>query len=169
MEACPRQSEYEPVEAFAGAECAPRLPSSLLGSGAKRQPDQREERPTLPRRGAPRQLRLSRDGPGRRRQSGALRNARLGQGREHPVVAPVNKALFGSWDGSRLAYNWAYDLQLSGAKGGKLGSFMYPTAEGKTGRFDSLDPDNFKSRSVCGSRSLRTHSERDPHPRSGLG
>lgn len=62
----------------------------------------------------------------------------------HPVVAPVNKALFGGWEGNWLAYNWAHDLALPGAKGGKLGFFMYPTAEDDKGRFDSLAPDDFK-------------------------
>jgi transglutaminase-like putative cysteine protease len=63
---------------------------------------------------------------------------------QHPVVAPVNKALFGGWEGNWLAYNWAHDLQLPGAKGGKLGFFMYPTGEDASGRFDSLAPDEFR-------------------------
>lgn len=63
---------------------------------------------------------------------------------EHPVVAPVNQALFGGWEGNWLAYNWAHDLALPGARHGRLGFFMYPTAEDASGRFDSLDPDSFK-------------------------
>ena len=62
----------------------------------------------------------------------------------NPVVAPVNKALFGGWEGNWLAFNQAHDVALPGAKAGKLGFFMYPTAEDAKGRFDSLDPDNFK-------------------------
>lgn len=62
----------------------------------------------------------------------------------HPVVAPVNKALFGGWEGNWLAFNQAHDLEMPGTRHGKLGFFMYPTAEDGKGRFDSLDPDSFK-------------------------
>jgi len=62
----------------------------------------------------------------------------------HPVVAPVNKALFGGWEGNWLAFNRAHDVALPGATKGKLGFFMYPVAEDATGRFDSLAPDDFK-------------------------
>jgi transglutaminase-like putative cysteine protease len=63
---------------------------------------------------------------------------------DHPVVAPVYKALFGSWEGNWLAYNTAHDVALPGAKGPKLGFLMYPHAETAEGRLDSYDPDNFK-------------------------
>lgn len=63
---------------------------------------------------------------------------------QHPVVAPVNKALFGGWEGNWLAFNVAHDLRLPGSKGEKLGFFMYPNAETDKGRLDQLDPDNFK-------------------------
>jgi transglutaminase-like putative cysteine protease len=62
----------------------------------------------------------------------------------HPLVAPVKRALFGSWEGNWLAYNVAHDVALPGAKGAKLGFFMYPNAETEKERLDSLDPDNFK-------------------------
>ena len=62
----------------------------------------------------------------------------------HPVVAPVKKALFGGWEGNWLAYNVAHDVALPGAKGPRLGFFMYPQAENDNGRYDSLDPDSFK-------------------------
>lgn len=62
----------------------------------------------------------------------------------HPVVAPVYRGLFGAWEGNWLAFNQAHDVALPGAKHGKLGFFMYPVAEDGSGRFDSLDPDNFK-------------------------
>jgi transglutaminase-like putative cysteine protease len=63
----------------------------------------------------------------------------------HPVVAPVKKALFGGWEGNWLAYNTAHDVVLPGATGAdKLGFFMYPQAENANGRYDPLDPDNFK-------------------------
>ena len=62
----------------------------------------------------------------------------------HPVVSPVNKALFGGWEGNWLAFNVAHDVKLPGSRGPKLGFFMYPNAENSVGRLDQLDPDNFK-------------------------
>lgn len=63
----------------------------------------------------------------------------------HPVVAPVKKALFGGWEGNWLAFNTAHDVALPGAQvGSRLGFLMYPQAESGKGRYDSLDPDNFK-------------------------
>jgi transglutaminase-like putative cysteine protease len=62
----------------------------------------------------------------------------------NPVVAPVNKALFGGWEGNWMAYNTAHDLALPNSKGEKLGFFMYPMAEDETGRFDPYAPDDFK-------------------------
>lgn len=63
---------------------------------------------------------------------------------DHPVVAPVHKALFGAWEGNWLAYNVAHDVSLPGAKGPKLPFLMYPQAETADGRLDPYDPDNFK-------------------------
>ena len=63
---------------------------------------------------------------------------------QHPVVAPVNKALFGGWEGNWLAYNTAHDVALPGSTGKPLGFFMYPNGETAKGRIDQLDPDNFK-------------------------
>ena len=62
----------------------------------------------------------------------------------HPVVAPVNKGLFGGWEGNWLGFNVAHDLKLPGAKGGPIGFFMYPNGENAEGRFDELEPDQFK-------------------------
>lgn len=62
----------------------------------------------------------------------------------NPVVAPVNKALFGGWEGNWMAYNTAHDVALPNAKGDKLGFFMYPVGENAAGRFDSYAPDDFK-------------------------
>ena len=62
----------------------------------------------------------------------------------NPVVAPVNKALFGGWEGNWMAYNTAHDVALPKSQGEKLGFFMYPTAENAGGRFDSYAPDDFK-------------------------
>lgn len=63
---------------------------------------------------------------------------------DHPVVAPVYKALFGAWEGNWMAYNTAHDLVLPGARGERLGFFMYPMAENAQGRFDPYAPDDFK-------------------------
>lgn len=63
---------------------------------------------------------------------------------DHPVVAPVNRALFGSWEGNWLAWNMAHDLKLPQAQGPELGFFMYPTAETGGERLDSYAPDSFK-------------------------
>ncbi|MDI1339154.1 transglutaminase domain-containing protein [Polaromonas sp.] len=61
-----------------------------------------------------------------------------------PVVAPVNKALFGGWEGNWMAYNTAHDIALPNSKLEKLGFFMYPVGENAGGRFDSYAPDDFK-------------------------
>jgi len=63
---------------------------------------------------------------------------------QHPVVAPVSRALFGGWEGNWMAYNHAHDLLLPQARGPKLPFFMYPVAEHADGRFDSYAPDDFK-------------------------
>jgi transglutaminase-like putative cysteine protease len=62
-----------------------------------------------------------------------------------PLVAPVNKALFGGWEGNWLAFNNAHDVVLPGSTvGGPLGFLMYPQAENANGRYDALDPDHFR-------------------------
>jgi transglutaminase-like putative cysteine protease len=63
---------------------------------------------------------------------------------QHPIVAPINKGLFGAWEGNWMAYNTAHDVTLPNSKGGKLGFFMYPVAETAAGRLDSYSPDTFK-------------------------
>jgi transglutaminase-like putative cysteine protease len=63
---------------------------------------------------------------------------------DHPVVAPVNKALFGGWEGNWLAWNNAHDVALPGSSGPKLGFFMYPAAETGDERLDAYSPDAFK-------------------------
>ncbi len=63
---------------------------------------------------------------------------------QHPIVAPINKGLFGAWEGNWMAYNTAHDVTLPHSKGGKLGFFMYPVAETAAGRLDSYAPDTFK-------------------------
>lgn len=61
-----------------------------------------------------------------------------------PKVAAARAALFGSWEGNWLAYNFAHDLELPGAKGPPLEFLMYPQAETAAGHLDCLDPDNLK-------------------------
>ncbi|GAB3648176.1 transglutaminase-like domain-containing protein [Ramlibacter alkalitolerans] len=61
----------------------------------------------------------------------------------HPVVTPVRKALFGSWEGNWMGYNTASDVKLPGARQGKLGFFMYPQAETAAGARDPYEPDSF--------------------------
>jgi len=64
----------------------------------------------------------------------------------HPIVAPVNAALFGGWEGNWMAYNTSHDVALPGSRGAKLGFLMYPQAETRGERVDSLDPDTFRYR-----------------------
>ena len=63
---------------------------------------------------------------------------------QHPVVAPVNKALFGGWEGNWVAWNMAHDVKLPQAQGPALGFLMYPMAETGGERLDSYAPDAFK-------------------------
>jgi transglutaminase-like putative cysteine protease len=65
---------------------------------------------------------------------------------EHPVVASVNRALFGSWEGNWLGWNMAHDLRLPQAEGPALGFFMYPMAETGGERLDPYAPDSFQYR-----------------------
>jgi transglutaminase-like putative cysteine protease len=59
-------------------------------------------------------------------------------------VQRMRRVLFGAWEMNWLAYNYAHDVQLPGAKGPKVGFFMYPNGETAAGRLDPLDPDSFK-------------------------
>lgn len=64
-----------------------------------------------------------------------------------PKVLAIRDYLFGNWEMNWMAYNYDHDITLPGSKLGKNGEIpflMYPQAENKEGRFDSLDPDNFK-------------------------
>lgn len=70
-----------------------------------------------------------------------------------PVVAPVERALFGSWEGNWIAWNSASDVVLPGAKQPQLGFFMYPVAENADGAFDSYSPEDFKYRITAVERS----------------
>lgn len=63
---------------------------------------------------------------------------------QNAIVQPVNKALFGGWEGNWMAYNDAHDVKLPNSKGPSLGFFMYPVAENASGRLNSYAPDDFK-------------------------
>lgn len=63
---------------------------------------------------------------------------------DHPLVAPVRKALFGGWEGNWMAYNFAHDLKLPGKGIGKVGFLMYPQAETRGEAYDSLAPETFQ-------------------------
>ncbi|MDB5428879.1 MAG: transglutaminase domain protein, partial [Phenylobacterium sp.] len=62
-----------------------------------------------------------------------------------PPIAPVNKALFGSWEGNWVGWNTAHVIRLpgSGAKS-TLPFLMYPQGQNDAGRFDELAPDSFR-------------------------
>lgn len=62
---------------------------------------------------------------------------------DHPIVAPVRKALFGRWEGNWIAYNAASDVPLPGSSGKPLPFLMYPQAESGGRRRDPLDAENF--------------------------
>lgn len=62
----------------------------------------------------------------------------------HEVAAPVYGALFGSWEGNWMGYNVAHDVALPGSTGPRIGFLMYPQAELRGERVDSLDPDTFQ-------------------------
>lgn len=64
----------------------------------------------------------------------------------HEVAAPVYSALFGSWEGNWMGYNVAHDVTLPGSSGPKVAFLMYPQAETRGERVDSLDPDTFRYR-----------------------
>lgn len=63
---------------------------------------------------------------------------------DNPKVADARKTLFGAWEGNWLAYNFAHDIALPGAKGPKVAFLMYPQAECGPNRLDCLDPDALK-------------------------
>lgn len=63
----------------------------------------------------------------------------------NPVAAPVNKALFGGWEGNWVGWNTAHDLKLPNySRPATLPFLMYPQGENASGRFDELAPDSFR-------------------------
>jgi transglutaminase-like putative cysteine protease len=63
---------------------------------------------------------------------------------DDPKVVAARKALFGSWETNRLAYNIGHDVILPGSGGLKIAYLMYPEAMTGGQQLDSLDPANFK-------------------------
>ena len=64
---------------------------------------------------------------------------------KHPLIAPVNKALFGSWEGNWVGWNTTHDISLPGSVSKQTLPFlMYPQGQNDSGRFDELAPDTFK-------------------------
>ncbi|MBX3611338.1 MAG: transglutaminase domain-containing protein [Hydrogenophaga sp.] len=65
--------------------------------------------------------------------------------RKNAVAAPVDAALFGSWEGNWVGWNSASDVTLPGSVSAQTLPFlMYPNGENQSGRFDELSPDTFK-------------------------
>lgn len=65
---------------------------------------------------------------------------------EDELVTAVREKLFGAWEMNWLPYNFAHDLALPGSPGARVPFLMYPQGESAAGRFDSLDPENFRYR-----------------------
>jgi len=63
---------------------------------------------------------------------------------DNEMVKAARARLFGAWEMNWMAFNFAHDVALPGAKSGPIGFLMYPQAETAEGRLDPLDPDNFK-------------------------
>lgn len=64
---------------------------------------------------------------------------------KNPLIVPVNKGLFGSWEGNWVGWNTAHDIRLPGsAAASTLPFLMYPQGEDSRGRFDDLAPDSFR-------------------------
>lgn len=61
-----------------------------------------------------------------------------------PVVTRTRQKLFGAWEMNWFPYNVAHDIALPGSSGVPVAFLMYPQGETAAGRFDPLDPDNFK-------------------------
>ena len=62
------------------------------------------------------------------------------------VVAAARETLFGAWEMNWMAFNFAHDVRLPGSPGPTIPFLMYPQGENASGRFDSLDPDDFRYR-----------------------
>ena len=61
-----------------------------------------------------------------------------------PKVQTARGHLFGGWEMNWLVYNHGHDVGLPGARGLPVSFLMYPNAETKEGRLDSLNPTTFR-------------------------
>jgi len=61
-------------------------------------------------------------------------------------VVRARKKLFGAWEMNYLGFNFAHDVKLPNSEGEPVAFLMYPQAETKGERRDSLDPDSFRYR-----------------------
>ena len=61
-----------------------------------------------------------------------------------PKVQAARAQLFGGWEMNWLVYNHGHDVALPGARGLPIPFLMYPNAETKEGRLDSLNPTAFR-------------------------
>jgi transglutaminase-like putative cysteine protease len=59
-------------------------------------------------------------------------------------IAAARAQLFGSWEMNWIAFNYASDVSLPGARRGLVACFMYPQAETANTRIDGLDADGFR-------------------------
>ncbi len=59
-------------------------------------------------------------------------------------VKLAREKLFGAWELNWCAFNYAHDVRLPNTDSAPLPYLMYPAAETRTGRKDSLDPANFR-------------------------
>jgi transglutaminase-like putative cysteine protease len=59
-------------------------------------------------------------------------------------VKLAHEKLFGAWEMNWCALNYSHDVRLPGSTSEPVPFFMYPNAETRTGRKDSLDPNNFR-------------------------
>ncbi|MBK4218179.1 transglutaminase domain-containing protein [Paracoccus caeni] len=60
-----------------------------------------------------------------------------------PLVAEVNKALLGNWEGNWVGFNMAEDLVLTGRDAPALPFMMYPQGQIGTRALNELDPEGF--------------------------
>lgn len=58
-------------------------------------------------------------------------------------VIKARETLFGAWEGNYVAYNDGHDVALPGSIGPNISFFMYPQAEVRGQRRDSLSPNDF--------------------------
>jgi transglutaminase-like putative cysteine protease len=63
--------------------------------------------------------------------------------RKAPLIAPVDAALFGNWEGNWIGFNTANDVSLPGSPAAPIPFLMYPQGLSEAGAFDQLSADKF--------------------------